>query len=487
MELKEWQDTLAGWDRGLGPRYLRLATHLRGSIQSGRILRGARLPPERSLAQALGISRTTAVAAYEVLRSEGAIESRQGSGTFVRQVGDEPPASRQEHRLVGAFRRNTVFRGLLEEPGLAVEFLGAHLDAPAPLLEEVQGFLREDAAATVATHGYIPGGLRALRRAVAAHLTRSGLASHEDEVLVTNGAQQAIGLAAALFVESGDAVAIEDPTYLGAIDLFGSVGARLIPVPVTSSGLEVGRLRDAMAMARLVYLVPSYHNPTGTVLPERERREIARWVADTQIPLVEDLALADLRLGDDPPPPIAAFAPKAPILTLGSMSKLFWGGLRVGWVRGPVPLIERLSRLKALADLGGPVLSQAVAARLLPRADETMRLRRKEVRRKLARLTALLTHSLPGWSWRLPEGGLLLWVRLPHGSASDFARVAQGHGVALVPGPVNSPSESFDDYVRLPFVHDDDVMTRGVARLAQAWGDYEARAREPRPTLGVIV
>jgi len=346
----------------------------------------------------------------------------------------------------------------------------------------------EESQALSATHGYLPFGLLALRRGVANYLTERGLPTTEDQVLITNGTQQAIGLTASLFVERGEPVAVEDPTYLGAIDTYNAAGARLLPVSVGSEGVDVARLRDAVGRgARMAYLIPTFQNPTGTVMPEAARRAVARLAEETQVPIVEDHALADLSVNAEAPPPIAAYARSAPVLTVGSLSKLFWGGLRVGWMRGPTALVERLARFKAVADLGSPVLSQAVGARVLGQIDAVKRARRREIARKLDGLTALLREHLPEWSWRRPDGGLLLWARLPRGDANELALVALRHGVAIVPGSVNSPERRFADHVRLPYVEEPEAMKHGVRLLAEAWREYDAMARGPRRQLGVIV
>jgi DNA-binding transcriptional MocR family regulator len=169
------------------------------------------------------------------------------------------------------------------------------------------------------------------------------------------------------------------------------------------------------------------------------------------------------------------------------MSKLFWGGLRAGWVRGPEMLIERLARFKAISDLGGPVLSQTVAAQMLPEIERVRGARQREVERKRASLVSLLREELPQWSWQQPAGGLLLWVRLPKGNASEYAQVALRHGVAIVPGSVNSPTSGFSQYVRLPFIEEPQTLREGITRLARAWREYEAAARERRLDPGVIV
>ncbi|HEX9148535.1 MAG TPA: PLP-dependent aminotransferase family protein, partial [Thermoanaerobaculia bacterium] len=323
------------------------------------------------------------------------------------------------------------------------------------------------------------------RRAIAKRLDARGLPTKEDEVLVTSGAQQAIGLVATLFLQRGDAVAVESPTYLGAMDLFTNAGAHLVPVPVGEAGVLTGALKDVVSRAspRLAYLVPTFHNPTGSVVPEAARREIARIADESDTPIVEDDTLADLTLGAEPPPPIGAFSRGGTVITVGSLSKVLWGGLRIGWIRASEPVLARLTRLKILTDLGCSILSQLAAVELLEQIETIRRARRREVRTKYGRMARLLKSLLPSWTWTPPAGGLSLWVRLPHGDATGFAQVALRHGVAVVAGPLASPDSSGADRLRLPFVHDANTMTEGMQRLARAWRAYSPEARGERTSL----
>jgi DNA-binding transcriptional MocR family regulator len=202
---------------------------------------------------------------------------------------------------------------------------------------------------------------------------------------------------------------------------------------------------------------------------------------------IDDRAEAELTVGGEPPPPpIAAHAPEAPILTVGSMSKLFWGGLRVGWIRAPVPLVSRLTGFKAVLDLGTSLPGQVVATHLLHDSEAVRRERRKMIAPRFRLLEELLSELLPSWSWTRPKGGLLLWVRLPSGSARELAVEARRLGVAILPGPTMSPDLSFDDHVRLTISRPPDVIAEGIRRLAAAWDDYAPRA-EGRGELEVIV
>lgn len=309
-----------------------------------------------------------------------------------------------------------------------------------------------------------------------------------DQLLITSGAQQAISLVAGMLVPRGETVVTEDPTYIGAIDVFSAAGARMLTVPAGFEGVELARLRRTLeTRPRLLYVAPTFHNPTGTTMPERARRDLAALSAELQIPLVEDLALADLALTSEIPPPVAAFASDAPILTIGSFSKVFWSGLRLGWIRGPEDLIARLSRWKALADLGSPWHTQAMVLRLLGQTAVAQAERRRESAGRLALLTQLLQEHLPDWRWRRPDGGLLLWARLPAGDAHELAQVARRQGVAIVPGSANSPEHRFADHVRLPFVADAPTMKEGISRLARAWREYQQTRGQRSGRFEVIV
>ncbi len=471
-------DVIGSLDRADGPLYQRLAAAITRAVERSDILPGTRLPPERTLAQALALSRTTVVRAYARLRESGVIESRHGSGTWVRRAGKTAWPSPQEHEVSSAFRRNVVFRSLVERSGDAISFVSAQLPPLPEVDEAARAVARRGAVSLGGNEGYFPMGLPELRRAIAAHLSRGGLPTREEQVLVTSGAQQAISLIAGLLVARGEAVVTEDPTYIGAIDVLVSAGARVLTVPGAAESVDLDRLRALMALRpRLFYVVPTFHNPTGGLMPEPTRREIARLADELQVPVVEDDTLAELGLGAAVPPPIATFAPSAPVLTIGSLDKLFWTGLRVGYIRGPEPWILRLGRFKALSDLGGPLVSQAIGALLLDHVDAALKARRREVSGKLALLGKLLATHLPAWTWKKPAGGLLRWARMPAGSAEELAPIAARHGVALVSGSANSPDHRFADHVRLPIVADAATMKEGMARLGRAAAEYQPRPR----------
>jgi DNA-binding transcriptional MocR family regulator len=474
---------IPGWRDGPGSLKGRLAHALRDAIERGDLAPGARLPPERALAKRLGISRTTVMGTYDLLRQEERIQSRQGSGTVVAAVRKEAAGYRDQ--LVAQLARNPIFRGLLDSPATTIDFSTA-APAAAPAVTPAIRSALADLDAFTRGPGYFPAGLPPLREAIAAHLSRRGVATSADEVLVTSGGQQAISLLVTLYVEPGELVVVEKPTYPGALDAMRSAGAKLLAVPVGERGVRPSDLRQVLgsSRARVVYLTPSFNNPTGSLVPPRARRELAKVVGEFQATLIEDQSLADTALDDaEPLTPVAGFAQGAAVATIGSLSKLFWGGLRVGWVRAPKPVIVRLARVKAVADLASSLLPQLVALQLLPLADEVRAQRRDELGVRLDRLTSLLTDLLPSWTWSRPGGGLSLWARLPAGDAVEFADLALRHGVAIVPGPHFCPDDGCRDCLRIAFCLDPARLESGVRRLTLAWSEYAAITAQMIPTM----
>jgi DNA-binding transcriptional MocR family regulator len=234
--------------------------------------------------------------------------------------------------------------------------------------------------------------------------------------------------------------------------------------------------------------MPSYHNPTGARLAPNRRRDLAELVAERNIPLVEDNALENAPLDGERVPPIAAYAPPgAPVLTAGSFSKVAWGGLRVGWMRGPAPLIGRMTELKAVNDLGSPLFEQAIAARLVPNLDQMADDHRTMLNRNLAVVTGLLADLMPDWRWTTPTGGPSLWVELPSGSASAYAQVALRFGVEVIPGDQMSPTGDDRRKLRLPYSAEPPVLEETMRRLARAWDAYVPRDHEVTTRRAVVV
>ncbi len=467
-------DLLGHWPAADGALYRLLATRIMRLADTGELPAGLRLPAERDLAGALSVSRNTVAAAYQMLRDEGMAESRQGAGTRIVPHRTTPAA---------VHRANGFFAGLLETSVVDVDLSLAAVDcAPqvaAALTDPATVLDRSELRAVTGTAGYFPHGLPVLRAAVARHLAdRLGLPADPSQVIVTTGGQQAMDLLIRSEVMPGQPVAVEDPTFPGVLDALHRAGARVIGLPA-HAGLDLDRLEHVIRThsPAMVYLIPTHHNPTGLVMPGGDRHRVARLAAahpDTLF--VDDMTLAELPLRDGPrPAPLAALSPRQPNLVgIGSLSKLYWGGLRTGWIRASPGLIGRVAAAKAAADLGSAAFGQAIAAALLNgQHDDIVKWREQWLRARYETLAGALRAHLPDWTWPEPDGGLSLWVRLPSQTGSGpadsgaFAQAALRHGVAVVPGRLLSATSQANEYLRLAFTQPPDTLAGAVTALTE--------------------
>lgn len=464
MEPIELSARLGRWSSGRGPLHVLLALRLRRLIDEGELPPGEALPPDRVLAAALAVGRSTVVTAYDLLRQEGRIVRRQGSGT--RVAGAKPPDVRHTTSA-------PIFLHLLEPRDGVIPLACAAPDRPPPELAEAFARIPPVLAETAGDIGYYPSGHPVLRRAIADRYTRRGIRTGPEHVLVTGGAQQSLSLLARALLAPGDRVLVERPTYPGALEAFREQGAMLCCLPIGLDGLADAACRHRIALA---YVISTFHNPTGSVLPAFARRALVRATAEANVPLIDDEVLGDLAFpGAVVPPPLASYANT--VISVGSLSKSVWGGLRIGWVRAPEPLIARLARLLAVHGLGGNVPTQLAAAELLPDLDALCQ--RQAVRRQAHHdhLRAQLARHLPSWDAPPVPGGQTLWVRLPYGDGTSFAQAALRHRVAVLPGRGLDASGHSQEYLRLHFLIPPDDLTEAVTRLAEAW-----RAYHPPPT-----
>jgi DNA-binding transcriptional MocR family regulator len=463
-------DRLGRWSSGRGPLYVLLAARLRQLIDDGELPSGVLLPPDRALAGALAVGRTTVVAAYDLLRAEGRITRRQGSGTRVAGV---PSGAAVEDAPVDPIfldslqaRDDDVLLAICAAPG-----------DPPPQLAEAFAQIAPDLSRISDDIGYYPYGHPALRKALAARYTSRGVRTSFEQVLVTNGGQQALSLLAHALVSPGDQVLVEAPTYPGALEVFREEGAVLRGLPVGLEGFEAAVRERRPAVA---YVIPTYQNPTGAVLSALARQRLAC----AGVPVIEDEVPADLGFPGVPvPTPLAAYSES--VISIGSLSKSIWGGLRIGWIRASTPLINRLARLRAVHDLGGNVPTQLAAVHLLPLLDgpdlhQTLKARHDH-------LHALLTQALPTWDVPTVSGGQCLWARLPYGDGTSFAQTALRHGLAILPGAGLDITGASHAHIRLHFRAPNPALTEAVHRLTNAWSAYHPPTTRPHPRPSIAI
>ncbi|WP_353941375.1 PLP-dependent aminotransferase family protein [Streptomyces sp. HUAS MG91] len=462
------------------PAYRHLAHAIGELILDGRLALHVRLPAERELASALGTSRTTVTALYDLLRESGYAHSRQGSGTWTAL-----PAG---HAAKGVSR-------LLRPEDTAIDLARAAAALPGRILADTLAEIAPQAAGHAGTLGYHPYGLPELRAVIADRFTARGLATTPEQILVTSGAQHGLSLALALLAGPGDRVMVENPSYPNALEALRRGGLRTVSVPVTdgpaddgtddgdgTGGWDVEIVESTLrrAVPRLGYLIPDFHNPTGRVLPPAGRARVLAAAHRSGTWLIVDETLAELALDAPAPPPFAAHGTAeaaGKVITTGSLSKTHWAGLRIGWLRAPARLVTELAAQRVATDMGGSVVDQLLALALLTRTDDLLSGHLDRLRENRAALVGALHRHTPRWTWRTPPGGLSLWIDLGAPVSSALAERALAHGVRIEGGGYFGTDPGlFENRLRIPFTLPPDTLTEAVQRLARALAEEPGAA-----------
>lgn len=435
---------ISGWDHGDGPLYTLLAGTLRNIICSGAVAAKATLPSQRELAQVLAISRTTVGHAYQELADEGWITTQRGSGTRVRTTrlrsGPSAPADRLRTYVTpsapldlssGVLLTSPLFRNILRTSWV------------------------QDLRRLSVNHRFTPWGIDELRQAVAQYFVEVETPTKAAQILTTNGSHHALTLIADCTLEPGDTVLVEDPTYRGALDVFGHHGVKVVGVTCDDEGPIPGELRTAIRKysPQLIYVIPTAHNVTGVTWSLQRRQQIANVIVESGVTLLDDGSTADLDAGAHPGY-IASLLPKELTITIGSLTKLFWSGLRVGWIRGPTPLLKAALSARVKCDLAGSIPSQILTANCLPSASDAREYRRTELLLARKSAGALLKQWLPSWEFTASRGGACLWINTRTDTVALSSRLRREE-ILIVPGSDFSPSDGWRTYLRIPLGNPD--------------------------------
>ncbi len=452
-----------------GPAYRGLAEGIRLLVVDGRVMDGSRLPSERELAAALGVSRTTTTRTYAELRASGLLRSRQGSGSVIHVPYAASTAS-----------------SLILSPG-GEDTIALTYSAPAGPSGLGRAF---EAAVTklpglLSTTGYLPDGLPVLRELLAQRYCDRGLATDPDQIVITNGALGAISLMAHTALSPSDRVVVEGASYPHAHEALTSVGGRLSPLPMLDTPWDTGALTSTLhgSRHRLAYLIPDFHNPTAAIMSDKQRGEWARELRRNDVLPIVDESLRDVNLdGIELPPSYAKYDSRA--VLVDSASKVFWGGLRVGWVRAPRDLIMPLIQSRMTLDLGSAAFEQLVLAELLTEGGQTAAAGRATLRSGRDHLLGELAATLPDVEAHCPSGGLSLWLTLPDRMSSKLTAAAARHGLLLTPGPrfFTRAGSAGERHLRLPYTQSTETLTEAVRRLRLAYDEVSGSGRtDDRP------
>lgn len=476
------------------PLYIQLRDQVRALVYSGELRSGDRIPASRELAGQLGVHRTTVANAYAELEAEGLIQGHVGRGTFIcaPPVKQFSPPPRSNGRG-GAMRWESLFadergveglsRVMPEIPAGAIAFTAARPPDELFPLEEfrrcVNAVLRREGRKILqlgSTDGYGP-----LKEAVIDLLRAESLTVRSEQLLITDGCQQAIDLICKAFLRPGDSVALENPAYPGAIAIFAGARVRTLPVPVKTDsesaghyGLDIDALEAVLVQNRikLIFATPDFHNPTGTALPVAERRRLLELAVHYQVPVIEDAIYSRLRLHAKPIPSLKALDSTGNVIQIDSFSKIAFPGLRIGWCIGAESAIERLRLVKQSTDLHSDQLSQAAMAEFLRRGYLVRHIGRMKTAyrcRLEAMERALARHMPQGVAWTRAEGGMTLWITLPPGlDAGEMLIHARARGIIFLPGRYFYAQHPQPNTLRLAFASvDEKRISRGIEILGE--------------------
>ncbi|NOX61241.1 MAG: PLP-dependent aminotransferase family protein [Chloroflexi bacterium] len=473
------------------PLYRQIKDALAAAIESGELPPSTRLPATRALAQKLGVDRVTVVTAYNELAAEGLIQSHVGRGSFVldpasltgrHETPPAPPSLRAPDEWT-AHNFNREMMRLARRPDIIT--FGPGMPATDLLPADDYRFalnavLRRDGP-EVLQYGPIEGH-PPLQAAIAEELAGFGVHIRPEQALITSGAEQALSLAMRTVLRTGDAVLVEQPTYLHVLDLLAGSGIEAHPAPCDEQGARADALPELIERhrPRLLYLTPTYQNPTGVCMPLARRREILQLAAAHHLLILEDDVYRHLWLDAPPPPPLRALDPADNVIYVNGYSKCLLPGARIGYLLAPQRLHAELEAAHQTLDLTATELSQRALALLFEQSRFRQHLERVRAayrERRRAMLEALTDYMPPGASWTRPAGGLFLWLRLPPGgpSATTLYVHALDLGVAFAPGhlfylPERVKADDAAHSLRLNFtLYPPPIIRDGIRRLARAW------------------
>jgi len=453
------------------PLYTQIVTEVRRMISDGLLKVGDRLPANRELAKALGVNRNTVTTAYSELAADGLITSRVGSGTYISRVPapaptvrireQSPPSPMSWESLLSVQSRDNWLQEMSSYDArrdvipLALALPSADLFPLDDFRRCVDRVLRRQGRVLLqlgTTSGYAP-----LQEYIASQLALSGVKVSPDEVLITNGCQQSLDLIRQILVEPGEEVALENPTYPGALSVFCGANSKYFSVPVGEKGIDLNVLEDVLSQrrAKLIYVVPSFQNPTGGTMNPESRRRLIGIAERYRVPIVEDDIYRELRYDGPDVAPLKAIDEHGLVIYISSFSKVGFPGLRVGWIAAPRIVIDHLNRVKQRSDLHASLLAQAAIHEFAKRgllAKHIKRVKKAYAQRRDTMLESLEKHFPDEAKWNRPEGGMSVWVRLPESlNSNQLLLQAAENGVTFISGDHFYASSPQQNMMRLSF------------------------------------
>lgn len=484
------------------PVYKQIVRQIKNQILSGELSAGYVFPPERRLAESIGVNRTTILNAYRELKDEHLIASRVGSGTVVLPLpaGDNPrhKVFAEEPMWEYFFSQNSLhfesaeINNLLSyinrKDNISFASGAAHTDARTErILKDILRMIIDDSDFSelfaAPAEGYA-----SLRESMSKFMEKRGCLCGQNDIMILSGSQQGIDITARVLIEPGDVVVIEEPTYMPALQIFRSMGARIISVPVDNDGMDTDMLERVLRRyhPKLVYTMPTCHNPTGVSMSLVRRRHLTELANRFKVLVLEDDAYGELSYADELLPSLKSMDNSGYVIYLSSFSNFFYPGLRIGWIATHSRLVKRFASARQSADLYTNSLSQKIIEHFISGSyyEEQLRYIRAIYKAKHDRMIAALEHyAPPGMTWTAPGGGCYVWCRLPDGVLSmQLLAKCSEQNVSFLPGSIFFSSIQEHEYLRLNFtcVNEKDI-DKGIKVICSLTAELQRQKRKVRP------
>lgn len=445
------------------PLHKQITDFIKEKISNGEWTIGYKLPPQRTLAKELGVNRSTVVTAYDELIAEGLIEGKSGSGTRVvnntwNLLATTPPPDWNSYVNVGTHKPNLPTIQEINQAEFIPNIirLGTGELSPNLIPSTSMKKIFHQLSNRDISYGYEePKGLLPLREQIANYLETIGITASPSSILIVSGALQALQLISVGLLHRGSTVLTEKPSYLHSLNVFQSAGMRLAGIPLDKEGIQANLIQQYKKQqnAALLYTIPSFHNPTGTLMTVERRKQLLDTCQQEQLPLIEDDVYREIWFDENPPKPIKAFDKHGLVLYLGSLSKSLSPGLRIGWIVGPEPVVEHLADIKMQTDYGSSSLSQWAAVEWFSSGLYYKHL--NEVRKQLQTRRDFTLDTLNKYFsdiavWEKPTGGFYIWLRLlPSLSMRKLFEISLTEGILLNPG--NVYDNQAEQYLRISY------------------------------------
>jgi GntR family transcriptional regulator, regulator for abcA and norABC len=462
------------------PLHQQIYDYMKQKIMNGEWTIGTKLPPQRNLAKLFQVNRSTIVIVLEELATDGLIESKVGSGTRVINntwglLVSTPPPDWGSYVNSGIHKPNiTIIQEINKaETDPNMIRLGTGELSPDLLPNKKMGQILQIDNQQSLSLGYMePKGSLSLRKTVSAYLSGKGIKASPESILIVSGGLQALQLISIGLLKRGSTILHETPSYLNSVHVFQSAGMNLLGIPLDNEGIRndsIGRMKR-QHHAALLYTIPTFHNPTGTLMSDRRRAELLKECQKENIPIIEDDVYGDLWFEGPPPKPLKGNDTQGNVLYIGSVSKTLSPGLRIGWIVGPEPVIERLADIKMQTDYGSSSLSQYAVDKWLSSGMYEDFL--KEIKVELTFRRDFTIQILEKYfseiaTWSIPKGGFYIWLKLQSGvSTRKLFNLSLREGILLNPGSVYDKND--DQHLRISYSYASmDQLEKGLIHLAQ--------------------